>query len=346
MTNRRTFLRHAALAGAAASLPLAGLTSCSTPQKNNPQPTMNNDKNIIGHGDFRYKVDKSWGTLDPARNAVSHCHEMVMDARGRLVVSTVSPDQDILAYSKDGKLEASWKLGLVEPHGFTKAGEGSDQTFWVTDTAGRVVNLDLDGRVIRELNAPTEHIPEGKEYKPTETTVAGNGDIYVADGYGSNKIFHYDGSGRLQNVFGGDEHFNCCHGIVVDTRRGTPELLITSRANKEFQRWTMDGKHIKTHKLPGLEICRPVISGEHTLFAVIVTKSWWSYDGMVAVLDKDFNVVSLPGGTAPTSQTDFTNVVPDQTFLNPHDVCTDDDGNLYVPQWYSGRTYPVRLKRV
>jgi hypothetical protein len=35
-----------------------------------------------------------------------------------------------------------------------------------------------------------------------------------------------------------------------------------------------------------------------------------------------------------------------QTFMNPHDVCPDQDGNLYVPQWYSGKTYPIRLKRV
>lgn len=344
MKSRRQFLRQTAVA---AALPLAGLSACAASRKAAEKSTPKLDKLAVGHGDFRYKVDKDWGTLDPRDHPVQHCHEMVMDSRDRLVVSTVGPKHDVLAYTKDGKLADAWKLGLVEAHGFTKAGEGSDQTFWITDTAGRVVNIDLDGRIIRELSAPNEHIPEGKEYKPTETTVAANGDIYVADGYGSNKIFHYNASGRLVNVFGGPEHFNCCHGIVVDSRRGKEELLITSRANKEFQRWTMDGKHDMTRKLPGLEICRPVISGEYTLFAVIVTKSWWSYDGMVAVLDKDFNVVSLPGGSAPTDQKDFTGVVSNgQTFLNPHDVCADNDGNLYVPQWYSGKTYPVRLKRV
>lgn len=346
MKSRRHFLRQAALAGAAASLPLTGLSACSPKTSslmNGPLP----DKNIVGHGDFRYKVDKNWGNLDPKAQPVQHCHEMVLDSRNRLVCSTVSDKFDILAYNKDGKMVNSWKLGLTEAHGFTKAGEGSDQTFWITDTAGRVLNVDLDGRIIRELHAPQDHVPEGQSFKPTETTIAANGDIYVADGYGTNKIFHYDAKGRLKNVFGGPDHFSCCHGIVVDTRRGKEELLITSRANKEFQRWTMDGKHDMTRKLPGLEICRPVISGEYTLFAVIVTKSWWAYDGMVAVLDKEFNVVSLPGGTAPTDQKDFQGVTSDGlTFLNPHDVCPDDDGNLYVPQWYSGKTYPVRLKRV
>lgn len=323
------------------------LSACTTTKVTTQPSDLNSDKGVVGHGDFRYKVDKDWGNLDPRTNPIQHCHEMILDSRDRLVVSTVGAKHDLLAYNKDGKVLDSWKLGLTEPHGLSKAGEGNDQTFWITDTAGRVLNLDLDGRIIRELDVPTDHIPKDSKYQPTETTIAANGDIYVADGYGTNKIFHFDSRGRLKNVFGGPVHFNCCHGIVVDNRRGTPELLITSRGNQEFQRWTMDGKHIRTHRLPGLEICRPVISGEHTLFAVIVTKSWWYYDGMVAVLDKDFNVVSLPGGSAPTDQTDFTGVqADDSTFLNPHDVCPDEDGNLYVPQWFSGKTYPVRLKRV
>ncbi|SEP98025.1 NHL repeat-containing protein [Neolewinella agarilytica] len=341
--NRRQFLKKAGLAGlATASVPLTALSACAK------KTQLIDDRNIVGHGDFRYKVDKNWGNLDPRTQPVQHCHEMVMDSRGRLVCSTVSDKFDVIVYSKDGKMLDSFKLGLTEPHGFTKAGQGEDQTFWLTDSAdGRVVNIDLDGRLIRELSVPADQIPKGSVFKPTETTVASNGDIYVADGYGTNKIFHFDVKGQLKNVFGGKDHFGCCHGIVVDDRRGTPELLITNRSAAEFQRWSMNGKHLSTRKLPGLEICRPVISGFYTYFAVIVTKSWWNYDGMVAVLDKDFNVVSLPGGSAPTDQSNFKDVVYDnQTFLNPHDVCPDEDGNLFVPQWYSGRTYPVRLKRV
>jgi hypothetical protein len=33
-------------------------------------------------------------------------------------------------------------------------------------------------------------------------------------------------------------------------------------------------------------------------------------------------------------------------FLHPHDVCVDGDENIYVPQWASGKTYPVKLERV
>ena len=333
LPSRRRFIKQSATLGLGLALPLNA-------------PAMS--KNLIGHGAFLYEADAKWGNLDPQKHPLQHCHEMVLDSRGRLVCSSVSNQHDVLVYNKDGKLLKAWAHNLPEPHGLSKVGDGEDQTFWITDcTDGRVINLDLEGRIIRELDSPPEELLDGKPYKPTETTVASNGDIYVTDGYGSNKIFRYDAVGRLQGSFGGSEFFNCSHGIVVDERTAQPTLLITSRGANEFQRWSLDGEQLEVYPLPGLSICRPVIDGDETYFAVIVTKSWWAYDGMVAVLDREMRVVSLPGGSAPMQQDDFSGVKYDnRTFLNPHDVCVDEDKNLYVPQWFSGRTYPLRLRRV
>ena len=341
-SSRRRFVRNASWL-TAASLPLSGLTAARSiatkPAAKRP---------TVGHGNFQYKVDKKWGRLDRIAYPFQHCHEMVLDSRDRLVCSAVGRRFDVILYDKDGKLLNTWDYGLTEPHGFSTAGQGRDQTFWLTcPEQGRVLNLDLDGRIIRELAKPVDQIPNGKQYKPTETTVASDGSIFVADGYGTSQIFHYDEKGQLKHVFGGLDDFDCAHGIVLDERGDTPTLLITSRTGNNFQRWSLDGSKLMQRDLPGFWICRPVIHGENTYFAVIVTDSWYHYDGMVAVLDKDFNVVSLPGGSAPTDQTDFNEVKhDDQTFMSPHDVCVDEDENLYVPQWYSGRTAPVRLRRV
>ena len=68
----------------------------------------------------------------------------------------------------------------------------------------------------------------------------------------------------------------------------------------------------------------------------------------IVVLNKNNKVVSFPGGSAP-SYVDKTLIKPkyDQiSFRNPHDICVDDDWNLYVPQWNSGKTYPVKLTRI
>jgi peptidylamidoglycolate lyase len=33
-------------------------------------------------------------------------------------------------------------------------------------------------------------------------------------------------------------------------------------------------------------------------------------------------------------------------FHHPHDVCVDEEGNIYVAQWNAGNTYPIKLIRV
>jgi peptidylamidoglycolate lyase len=42
---------------------------------------------VIGHGDFRYRVNTRWGILD-ARTPVKDCHEMVMDKKKRIFLLT------------------------------------------------------------------------------------------------------------------------------------------------------------------------------------------------------------------------------------------------------------------
>jgi hypothetical protein len=154
---------------------------------------------------------------------------------------------------------------------------------------------------------------------------------------------HFGGKGE------GEARFNCCHGVTLDTRYpDSPTLLITSRASQEFKRFSLDGEHLETISLPGCSICRPVIHGKNLYFAVIVTKTWDAYDGMLAILDEDNKIVSFPGGSPP-EYTEGVLTSPEfdgHTFRNPHDVLVDSDGNLYVPQWASGKTYPIKLHRV
>jgi hypothetical protein len=36
----------------------------------------------------------------------------------------------------------------------------------------------------------------------------------------------------------------------------------------------------------------------------------------------------------------------DKILNHPHDVCVDDDGNIYVAQWASGKVYPYKFSKV
>jgi sugar lactone lactonase YvrE len=116
-----------------------------------------------------------------------------------------------------------------------------------------------------------------------------------------------------------------------------------------LKRFSLDGKHLKTIKLPGAYVCRPVIHGQNLYAAVLVSKMPWdSRSGFLTILDKNDKVISNPGGSEPTYQSGELQTLSQTVnlFKHPHDVCVDTDDNLYVAQWNSDKTYPVKLERV
>ncbi len=343
---RRNFFKNTALMSSAAILPHANFNIHHSKKELGA---------LVGHGDFRYHVDKAWGNQNPAKIPVKNCHEMVEDGQGRLILLTDHVKNNVIIYDKSGKVLKTWTLNTPGAHGLTLSKEGSEEFLFITDSEiNKVFKTTLDGKVLMTLDFPKEisAYKEAKQWKPTEVAVAPNGDFYVADGYGLNFITQYAANGEYIRHFGGkgdgDDQFDCCHGVTVDLRDDQPELLITSRASQEFKRFSMEGQHLKTIKLTGCDICRPVLRNDHLYFAVIATKTWWGYDGAVAILDKNDQVVSIPGASAPIYKEGILAApnADESTFLNPHDVCVDRDENIYVTQWYSGRTYPVRLERV
>ena len=250
----------------------------------------------------------------------------------------------------------TWGSEYPGAHGLTLSNEGGESFLWITDEkTGAVGKHTLDGRKVLDLKLPFDsgYYAAAAEYKPTETTVAPDGSVYVADGYGKNYIHRYDSNGRYLSSFAGTgtgpAHLACAHGVTLDTRTATPTLLVTSRSEQSFKRYSLDGVLLDTYHYPNLWVCRPVIKGDHTYAAVIVTDTWYGYDGMVAVFDEEMKLVSAPGSDNEFSYDAKGVLAPPKsdelTFMNPHDVCVDSDDNLYVPQWYSGRTYPVKLVR-
>ena len=308
---------------------------------------------VIGHGTHRYRVHADWhqATDLPVRD----CHEMVQAPDGRLFLLTNHTDNNVVIYDRSGEVLSTWGSAYAGAHGLTLSTYDDAPALWITDEKSGAVNKhSLDGRLLLELPYPVAsgYYASREEYKPTETTVAPDGSVYVADGYGKNYVHRYTAAGEYVSSFGGSgtgpAHLDCAHGVTLDTRTPEPTLLVTSRSQQAFKRYSLEGQLLATYPTPGLWVCRPVIKGEHTYFAVIVTDSWYDYDGLVAVFDADMQLVSAPGSAVPGEPLPaIADVKSDRrTFMNPHDVCVDADENLYVPQWYSGRTYPVMLERV
>lgn len=343
-TTRREFLKNTAL---------IGLGGISFPPPFYINKGVSKDSSLIGHGEFKYKVDKEWGIN--TQFPVNDCHEMVLDKDKNLFMTTTHKKNNILKYNQDGKIIDSWTIGEEGTHGLTIVDEGGEEFLFITDyEAHKVYKTTKKGKILLEIDWPKnlEEYKKAEDFKPTETAIAPNGDIYICDGYGLDFIIQYDQYGNYIRHFGGhgelENQFKCCHGITIDNRKKNPTLLITSRTTNEFKRFTLEGVFIEKFQLPGCWICRPVLDEKNLYFSVIVTKSWDNYDGMLAVLDESHKVISLPGGSSPQYLNDrlLPPVSDNKTFFNPHDICIDGDKNLYIPQWNSKKTYPIKLLRV
>ena len=311
---------------------------------------------VIGHGSHQYKVDLNWGKLNSDKFPVKDCHEMVQDAKGRIILLTNHMKNNILIYDRSGKLLDSWGTEYPGGHGLTLHDENGTEFLYICDNnRHEVIKTSLDGKVIQVFPFPKESgkYQKKEEYIPTETAIANNGDIYVADGYGSQYITHYDANGNIKNIFGGrgDEPqlFNNAHGICIDDRDSdNPTLLITARQQNKLKRFSMDGEHLGTIDLPGAYICRPVIHNKHVYLATIWSGDGSEGTGFISILDKDNQLISAPGGSTPTYENGTLNHMHQtlKIFRHPHDVCIDADENIYVAQWNSWGTYPIKLFRV
>jgi hypothetical protein len=346
MNSRRKFIQNSSLLGLAMSIKPDFSLFAAQDQ-------------ILGHGDFKYKIDSTWGNLDPAKVPVVNCHEMVMDRKGRMIMLTDEAKNNVIIYDQSGKLLDTWTLNLGRAHGLSIVDEGDAEYLWVVDNGGRVLKTTLSGTIVTEISSPlSEGIYEGKmPWVPTETAVAPNGDLYIADGYGSQYFLQYDKNGNFIRKFGGpgqgDSQFSTAHGIAIDQRGGKePTLLCTSRGHNSFKRFSLDGEYLETIFLPGAFVCRPVIHGENLFAGVCWSRLRYleqtDNSGFVTILDKDNRVVSNPGGTAPEYRNgELQLMVQSQpVFKHCHDVCIDQDENIYVCQWNAGKTYPIKLTRV
>lgn len=312
------------------------------------------DVPTIGQGDFKYRPVPGWGVLD-AKTPVKNCSAMVADAQGRIYLLTDHTSNNVIVYDKEGQLIAKWGNHFPGAHGLEIVNEGEREVLFITDlNVNRVFKTTLDGEILMELTYPksTGKYATENEYRPSWTLHLPSGDFFVLDGYGKDYIFRYDRDGKLLHYFGGPEggidHWGP-HGGVIDTRGiGEPEMIIAMSDQQSIKRLSLDGKLIETIHLPGSNPRMIQIIGEH-LFVPHLADNWpadRNSRGYISVLDRDYRVVSNIGATAPQYVDGELQPMHEQggLFQHPHDLVVASDGAIYVPQFASGNTYPIKLE--
>lgn len=351
---RRNFIKTASLASGTILNPYFNIVNILS------KPALKHE--TIGHGDFRYQVEKEWGDLNPTNFPVRNCHEMVMSQDGKILLLTDHPQNNMLIYDKSGRLLSNWTLNFPGAHGLTLHNEGGEDLLYITDPSlSKVVKCTMDGKIIMELEHPASigAYNDCDRYAPTESAIGPNGDIYIADGYGSQYILQYDLKGKFIRKFGGDSFlqenkFKQAHGVAIDSRdANNPTLLVSARIKNTFKRFTLNGEYLESYYMPGAYISRPVIDGQNLYSGVCFGMDTNNFTvlqnkGFVTILDKSNKVVSNPGGTKPTYIKGKLQIVlqREPIFKHCHDVCIDNDKNLYVCQWNAGGIYPYKLHRV
>jgi peptidylamidoglycolate lyase len=113
----------------------------------------------------------------------------------------------------------------------------------------------------------------------------------------------------------------------------------------------LDGELVDILELTGAQPNFIVPFGDHTVIPCLRgngAKNGSIENGFLCVLDPDRKVISNLAAPAPAYVDGKLGGLAADTklFTYPHGMLIDDDQSIYVAQWNSGRTYPIKLERV
>ena len=218
----------------------------------------------------------------------------------------------VLRYNQAGIITATWGRGMfVWPHGSTLDADGN---LWLTDARGvdgkghTVQKFTPEGRVLMTLGTPgvagaTETTFDG----PADVAIAPNGDIFVADGHGNDRIMKFSPTGEFLMQWGEEGsllgQFNEPHTLAFDSRG---RLFVGDRINQRIQVFDQNGRFLAVW--PAI-----MASGIH------ITE-----DDIVLVAD-----YQLRKGIIIANASDFSEIgVIDEAL--PEGVAMDSRGNIYA----------------
>lgn len=345
--NRRDFMAIAAGTTLAAGSSLARAATADRPV-------------TIGTGSATFAIDEAWGKLPEGMKYGFGC-AVVADSRDRIIVTSRSTSPCVAIFDKDGKLLETWSkefatgIGLEGPaqvaataHGLYCSREpGGEFLYWTENVAGkdtgrigaRVYKTDMSGKVLHTLGNVKQESATSQKVdwtNPTDVAVAPTGDVYIVDGYGSQKVYRFDRNFKHIKTIGGrgKEHgqFSTCHGVWVSTLRKEPEVYIADRANGRIEVFDLELTYKRT--IGGFRA--PCCFYQHGGRIYVP-----ELGARVTVIDADDKVVAHLGD----GQGAKDNQTRGDLFAAPHALTLTSSGDLYVVEWL-GNGRPRKFRKV
>ena len=196
-----------------------------------------------------------------------------------------------------------------------------------------ILKLTLDGKVMLDIPAtaiPNEH-KNGNRVRLTAMDVAPSGDLFVVDGYSSDKIHHFDKAGKYIQSFGGKKEFGTktLHKICIDTRYSPPRILGADREGLRLIHVSLEGKFLGVY---AKDVLRPAAVAVHGDLAVT-----GEIKGRATLYDKNGKVVAQLGHNTKPGETATNRLAPSNWrpgfFSAPHGVAFNAAGDLFVAEY-------------
>jgi hypothetical protein len=306
----------------------------------------------IGEGKQTFTLDADWGKLPEGAKHGYGC-AVVVDSQDRVYVTSRSNTQCVTIFDKTGKLVETWGKTFATgvgfentdqvaatAHGLYWSKEGNEEfLYWTENVAGdgkkgprigaRVYKTDLKGKVLHTLGNVEKEDANTQKFdftNPTDVAVAPNGDIYIVDGYGSQKVHRFDKNFKLIKTIGGrgKDHglFNTCHGVWISTLNKDPEVYIADRANNRVEIYSLDLEYKRT--IEGIR--NPCCFYQHEGFLYIPELAQ-----RVTIIDGKDKIVSQMGDGKGIAAGEIEKH-PDK-FATPHALTLTSNGDLFVIEW-------------
>jgi len=210
------------------------------PQHPVPYPRIDN---AIG-----YKVDPNWPMEKPAGGDWAAMSSVAVAPDGN--VWTFNRGKiPVQVYTPQGKLVKSWGEGMFKnPHTIRFDHDGN---LWVIDTQSQTVRkFSTDGKVLMTIGTPDQAGEDQTHMnQPNDVAFAANGDIYVSDGYGNDRVVVFDNNGKFLRAWGKlgarPGEFSQPHSIALDSRG---RVYVADRNNARIQIFDSTGKFVDEWK--------------------------------------------------------------------------------------------------
>jgi hypothetical protein len=286
--------------------------------------------------ELKYSIAPNFFEEQPGGQSLGPCHGgVVIDKAGNIYVST-DTERGMVVFSSAGRFLRA--TGPTRIHGLELREEkGVEYIYGARPDEHEVVKLKLNGESEWTIGFPKEAAfyvnKDANAFKPCAVTVAPDGSIFIADGYGSNFILKYDKMRKFVKIFGGpgseEGKFNTCHGIALDTRQGKPLLFVCNRNNNRVEYWDLEGNFVKVIQKDLRMPAAVHIRGDYAVIPEL--------QGRVTVLDKEGRIVAQVGENPDEKQRANFGLPADQwkegICNSPHGASIDEDGNLIVTEW-------------